>query len=103
MKRVLYVGGVTSVQLHQSWLLLLLLLLLLRRRRPRTPPCACVICAKLQPLPLSLFRFRVQAYDLAQEVGLISFGSEVCVKCEPTALLENFRDEARRTLPCAVL
>eukprot|EP00903_Cladosiphon_okamuranus_P014066 g13074.t1 len=36
---------------------------------------------------------RVQAYDLAQEVGLISFGWEVSVNCEPTALLENFRDE----------
>lgn len=35
----------------------------------------------------------VQAYDLAQEVGLISFGSEVSVNCHPTALLENFRDE----------
>ncbi|CAN0433334.1 unnamed protein product, partial [Scytosiphon promiscuus] len=36
---------------------------------------------------------RVQAYDLPQEVGLISFGSKVEVACQPTALLENFRDE----------
>ncbi len=35
----------------------------------------------------------VQAYDLPQEVGLISFGSEVSVCCEPTPLLEDFRDE----------
>ncbi|CAN0388188.1 unnamed protein product, partial [Laminaria digitata] len=37
---------------------------------------------------------RTQAYDLPVEVGLISFGSKVTVTCQPTPLLEDFRDQA---------
>ncbi|CAM9406473.1 unnamed protein product [Ectocarpus sp. 13 AM-2016] len=42
---------------------------------------------------------RQQAYDLPVEVGLVSFGDDVDVPCEPTPLFENFRDEVDTLTP----
>eukprot|EP00752_Nemacystus_decipiens_P013348 g11818.t1 len=42
---------------------------------------------------LHAFINRSQAYDLPNEMGLISFGSDVHVPCRPTHVLEDFREK----------